>query len=80
MEKLSIKSVNAWLQKRGYILQGKTQAVINKTVWMPSAEARQLGIDEIDVPDPKTGEIKHQLMYSTQAQEFLLAHLEEITS
>ncbi len=78
MEKLFIKTVNAWLQKSGYIIQGKRQAVINKTVWMPSLEARQLGIDEMDVPDPKTGEIKRQLMYSTQAQEFLLAHLEEI--
>ena len=80
MEKLSIRSVNAWLQKNGYITQGKIQTVMNRTVWMPSPEARQLGINETEVPDPKTGEIKRQLMYSAQAQEFLLAHLEEITA
>ncbi|MBR4500615.1 MAG: hypothetical protein IKP22_01795 [Clostridia bacterium] len=80
MEKLSIRSVNAWLQKNGYITQGKIQTVMNRTVWMPSPEARQLGINETEVPDPKTGEIKRQLMYSAQAQEFLLSHLEEITA
>ena len=54
--------------------------MINKTVWMPFLEARQLGIDEIGMPDPITGKFKRQLMYSSQAQEFLPAHLEGIAS
>lgn len=80
MEKLSIKSVNAWLQKNAYIAEGKTQTIVNKTVWKPTRFAEEIGIMEMDVPDAKTGEIKRQLMFSAQTQEFLLAHLEEITS
>ena len=80
MEKLSSKSVNAWLQKNAYIAQGKTQVVMNKTVWRPTRFAEEIGITELDVPDPKTGEIKRQLMFSPQAQEYLLSHLEEIAA
>ena len=80
MEKLSLKSVNAWLQKSGYIAQGKTQMVINKTVWMPTQQAQQIGIAEFGTIDPQTGEIKRQLMFSAQAQAFLLDHLEEIVT
>lgn len=80
MEKLSIKSVNAWLKSNGYIAEGKTPAVINKTVWKPTQLAQQIGFTEIDVPDANTGEMKRQLMYSPQAQQFLLAHMEEIAA
>ena len=80
MEKLSIKSVNAWLQKKAYVTEGKTQTVINKTVWKPTRFAEQIGISEIDIPDAKTGEIKRQLMFSAQAQQFLLDHMEEIAA
>ena len=80
MEKLSIKSVNAWLQKNAYLIEGKTQTVVNRTVWKPTRFAEEIGISEMDVPDAKTGEIKRQLMFSAQAQEFLLNHLEEIAA
>ena len=80
MEKLSIRSVNAWLQKNAYIAEGKTQAVVNRTVWKPTRFAEDIGISEMDVPDAKTGEIKRQLMFSSQAQQFLLDHMEEIAA
>ena len=80
MEKLSSKSINIWLKRNDYIAQGKTQVVMNKTVWRPTKFAREIGITEMDVPDPKTGEIKRQLMFSTQAQEYLLTHLDEIAA
>ncbi len=80
MEKLSIKSVNAWLRKNAYISEGKTQTIVHKTVWKPTRFAEEIGITEMDVPDAKTGEIKRQLMFSSQAQEFLLNHMEEITA
>lgn len=80
MEKLSIKSVNAWLKSNGYIAEGKTPTIINKTVWKPTQLAQQIGFTEIDVPDANTGEMKQQLMYSSQAQQFLLAHMEEIAA
>ena len=80
MEKLSIKSVNAWLKSNGYIAEGKMPAVIYKTVWKPTQLAQQIGFMEMDVPDANTGEMKQQLMYSSQTQQFLLAHMEEIAA
>ena len=80
MEKLSIKSVNAWLRKGGYIAEGKTQTVVNRTVWKPTRFAEEIGISEMDVPDGKTGEIKQQIMLSAQAQKFLLDHIDEIAA
>ena len=80
MEKLSIKSVSDWLKSNGYIAEGKTPTIINKTVWKPTQLAQQIGFTEIDVPDANTGEMKQQLMYSSQAQQFLLAHMEEIAA
>ena len=80
MEKLSAKAVNAWLKKNAYIAEGKTQVVMNRTVWHPTPVAREIGIIETDVTDPKTGGIKQRLMLTTHAQEYLLTHLEEIAA
>ncbi len=80
MEKLSIKCVNAWLKSNGYITEGKKPTVINKTVWKPTQLAQQVGFTEMDVPDANTGEMKRQLMFTSQAQQFLLAHVEEIAA
>ena len=80
MEKLSMKTVNTWLRKNAYIAEGKAQTITYRTVWKPTRFAEEIGISEIDVSDPKTGEIKHQLMFSAQAQEYLLNHMEEIAA
>jgi hypothetical protein len=80
MEKLSIKSISDWLNSQGYIAEGKMPAVINRTIWKPTQLAQQIGFTEMDVPDANTGEMKQQLMYSSQAQQFLLAHMEEIAA
>ena len=80
MEKLSAKSVNTWLQEYGLIKAEKKQTMINKTVWNLTDSAQEIGIAEQDVADPKTGEIKRQIVYSQQAQLFLLDHLEEISA
>ena len=80
MEKLSIKSISDWLNSQGYIAEGKMPAVINRTIWKPTQLAQQIGFTEMDVPDANTGDMKQQLMYSSQAQQFLLAHMEEIAA
>lgn len=78
MEKLSAKSMNAWLVAKGYVVESKEQAVINRTVRRPSEKSGQIGLCEHEVIDPKTGEIKTQIMFSLQAQAYLLEHIEEI--
>ena len=80
MEKLSVRSVNAWLKSNGYISEEKMPAVISRTVWKPTPSARQIGFTETEVPDAKTGEMKRQLMFASGAQQFLLAHMEEIAA
>lgn len=79
MEKLSAKSVNAWLLSQGYIVESKFPATINRTVRKPSDTAAQIGIREEETVDPTTGEAKRQMVFSLQAQAYLLEHLEEIT-
>ena len=78
MEKLTAKAVNTWLQNQGYISATKTQAVVNRTVWLPTGKAKEIGFSESACVDPRTGEIKRQMVYSQQAQEFLIEHLDEI--
>ena len=78
MEKLSIKSINAWLLKNEYITQTKQPAVITKTVMKPMRKAAEIGIEEAETTDPNTGEIKYRLMLSPAAQRFLLDNLDGI--
>lgn len=78
MEKLSIRSINAWLLKNEYIAQTKQPAVIARTVMKPMRKAADIGIEEAEVTDPKTGEIRSRLMLTPKAQQFLLDNLDRI--
>lgn len=80
MEKLSVKSINAWLLDMGYVTEEKAPAVINRTVRRPTQAAAEAGIHEMQAVDPKTGEIKEQLALTRQAQELILASIEEIAA
>lgn len=78
MEKLSIKHINAWLLKNGYVSQTKQPTVVNKTVMKPMEKAASIGIEEEEITDPGTGEIKSRIMLTTKAQWFLLDNLNRI--
>ena len=78
MEKLSVKSVNAWLLKNEYIAQTRQSAVVTRTVMKPLQKAAGIGIEEAETTDPKTGEIKCRLMLTPKAQQFLLDNLDHI--
>ncbi len=80
MEKLSSKSINAWLLAQGYIVEAKEPTMINKTIRRPSNRSSEIGIQEQETTDAKTGEIKKQLVLTLQAQAYLLAHLDEIAA
>ena len=78
MDKLSSKSVNAWLLSQGYVVESKEPATINRTIRRPSDKAAEIGIQEQEIVDEKTGEVRRQIMLSLQAQAYLLDHLEDI--
>lgn len=78
MEKLSSKHINAWLLKNGYITETKEPATINRTVRYPTEKSTAIGIFNSEYIDPKTGEVKHRIIFSEQAQNILLANLPEI--
>ena len=78
MEKLSIKSINTWLLKNEYFSQTKQPAVITKTVMKPMMKAVDIGIEEAETTDPKTGEIKSRIVLTQKAQQFLLDNLDRI--
>lgn len=78
MEKLSLVTVNRWLMKQGYLSETKVPTVINKNVKTVTPRSAQIGIIEQTVVDPKTGEARAQLLFSRQAQEFILEHISAI--
>lgn len=80
MEKLSSKSINAWLLSQGFIIETKEPMMINKTIRRPSERSSEIGIQEQEVTDAKTGEIKKQMVLTLQAQAYLLEHLDEIAA
>lgn len=78
MEKLSIRQINAWLTANHYVTEEKQLATMQKTVYRPTEKAMALGMREMEVTDPNTGEIKTRLMLSGDAQAYLLDNLESI--
>lgn len=78
MEKLSVKSVNGWLLRNGFVTEDKAPAVINRTVWRPTSKAEEIGIEEVESVDPQTGEVKRQLVFTDAAQLYLLNRVEQM--
>ncbi|MCM1363778.1 MAG: hypothetical protein NC122_01245 [Faecalibacterium sp.] len=78
MEKLSLTTVNKWLLQREYLSESKVPTVINKTVKIVTPLSAQIGIIEQTVVDSKTGEAKQQILFSRQAQEFILDNIKSI--
>lgn len=80
MEKLSSKSINAWLLAQGLIIETKEPAMINRTVRKPTEKSSEIGIQEEEITDAKTGEVKKRMILTLQAQAYLLEHLNEIAA
>ena len=78
MEKLSLTTINKWLLKQGYLAESKVATGVNKNVKTVTPLSAQIGVIEQTVVDQKTGEAKTQLLFSRQAQEFLLENIESI--
>lgn len=78
MDKLSVTSVNSWLVSNGYLIETKERAFINKTVRRPSDKSIEIGLMEQEVVDAATGEVKYQMVFTQQAQRYILNHLDEI--
>lgn len=78
MEKLSLTTINKWLLKQGYLAESKVATVVNKNVKTVTPLSAQIGVIEQTIVDQKTGEAKTQLLFSRQAQEFLLDNIESI--
>ena len=80
MEKLSSTSVNAWLLARGFVTESKEPATIRKTVRRPSPAAANIGIYEREIIDEFTGESRMVMLFSPEAQRYMLAHISEIST
>ena len=81
MEKLTSTRINKWLSKRGLVTTEKVQTMVSKTVYKPSDFAMKIGIvEEEEVVDKKSGEVKAQIKLGASAQLFIIENLEEIIS
>ncbi len=78
MEKLSLTTINKWLLKQGYLTESKVPTVVNKNIKTLTPLSAQIGVIEQTIIDQKTGEAKTQLLFSRQAQEFILDNIDSI--
>ena len=70
----------AWLLSQGFFTESKEPTTINRTIRRPSNRSSEIGIQEQEFVDPKTGELKKQMVLTLQAQAYLLAHLDDIAA
>ncbi len=78
MEKLSITKLNKWLSNSGFVEEVKVPVTINRTVRRTTEASNEIGITTISVPNIRTGETKEELVFTKQAQEFILDNIEAI--
>ena len=77
MEKFSMKELNQWLTACGYLVESKEPKVMNRTVRHVTPDASRVGIIERQVVDQKTGEVKLEVVFTREAQMFILNHFGE---
>ena len=77
-EKLSVTAINGWLREKGLMAETHVPTVINKNVKIATSLSGRIGIVEEAVIDKNTGEAKRQLLFTKQAQQFILDNLDEI--
>ena len=51
MERLSIKSINAWLLAQGLIAETKEPTTIQRTIRRPVGKSSEIGIQELEITD-----------------------------
>ena len=68
------------VEKKSSFSLSKEPTTINRTIRRPSNRSSEIGIQEQESVDPKTGELKKQMVFTLQAQAYLLAHLEDIAA
>ena len=78
MEKLSITKLNKWLISSGFVEEVKVPVTINRTFRRITEASNEIGITTISVPNIRTGETKEELVFTKQAQEFILDNIEAI--
>ena len=80
MEKLSSKSINAYLLAQGFIAESREPAMIHKTIRKPTDKSSEIGLMEQEIVDESSGEIKTKMVFTPLTQTYLLAHLNEIAA
>lgn len=79
MKSLSVTRLSNWLVSQGYLKEEKRPATINRTVRLLSDRSSEIGITHKVVVDTSTGEvIQNDILFSAQAQRFILDHISEI--
>ena len=71
---------HAWLLAQGMIAETKEPTTTQRTIRRPVGKSSEIGIQELEITDAKTGEIKKRMVLTLQAQAYLLDHLDEIAA
>ena len=75
MRLFSLTTLNAWMKKNGLCIESKTPTVVNRTERKVTPKAIQIGIFEKQSIDEITGEVKTQIMFSKEAQNYIMAQM-----
>ena len=78
MERFSTTTLNNWLVKNGLLDRHKELMPINKTVYDLNRKSRLLGIRDHEYTDTKTKQPKKIILFTKDAQEFILNNINEI--
>lgn len=78
MKKLSSTSIKHWLVSAGYLSEEKIQVIRNVSSLRVNENSKNIGIIETQSVNKKTGELKNDIKFSSQAQNFIIDNLEKI--
>ena len=80
MKRLGTSKVSNWLIEKGFLTREKVSVVKSINQLKTTDLSESIGIIPVEKIDEKTGEIKNTILFTKQAQEYIIENLELIIS
>lgn len=80
MKGISGAKIASWLVDAGYLTLERYSTPSEKTRKVLNERSHELGITKTSITDKRTGEICDKLLYSENAQRFILSNLDKIAA
>lgn len=80
MKRMGYAKINNWLVEKGYLTTEQVKVVKQERKLEITNKSNQIGIISENKVDLKTGELKPTILFTAEAQNFILENLEDIFS